>query len=248
MKKLFVWLILAGCMMQSVMASDSTSAVKRFMQKAQQAYRTAPYLSFHLLYRYANKNQPNNYIDSLAGEIAIDKNHMRMVMDDVETITNDKYTIQVMKDDKLIYLSTAKPVAVADPVSLLDTVFAHLDGVHAQIIHAEGSATLTIVFPPEQLYKTISMTMDESTGYFQKVVYELYTAGLVSQDQVAQPGKKGPYQPEGRIEVTFSRYSKGQFNDSLFSEDKYFTRLGKGNYEPSEQYKDYRIFLASANL
>lgn len=234
-------------MMHSVMASDSTSAVNHFMQKVQQAYKNTPYLSFHLLYRYANKNEPNNYIDSMAGDIAMDKNHMRMVMDDIETITNDKYTLQVIKDDKLIYLSTPKPV-VADPVSMLDTVLANLNGVRTEIVQTKGSATLNISFPPQQLYKNISMTIDESTGYFQKVVYELYTESLVSQDQMAQPGKKGLYQPEGRIEVVFSRYSKGRFNDSLFSEEKYFTRLGKGKYEPSEQYKDYRIFLASTNL
>jgi hypothetical protein len=126
----------------------------------------------------------------------------------------------------------------------------YLDGVHTQLVHNKGLATLTFFFPPQsgQSYKSIAMTMDESTGYFQKVVYELYTDGLVSQDQITQPGKPAQYQREGRIEVVFSQYRKGQFNDSIFSEDKFFTRLGKGDYKPSAQYKDYQIFLASANL
>src|SRR5438270_2900134 len=98
MKKLFVWIVLAGCMLHTNVSAanltDTTETVKHFMQKVQQAYRDAPYLSFRLLYRYANKNQPTNYIDSMAGDIAMDKNRMRLVMDDIETITNDKYTIQ----------------------------------------------------------------------------------------------------------------------------------------------------------
>jgi hypothetical protein len=250
MKKLFVWLLLAGCMMQGVRASDSTALVKQFMQKAQQAYRSTPYLSFHLLYRYANKNQPGKYIDSIAGDVAIDKNRMKMVMDGIETITNEKYTMQVIKDDKLIYLSVPKTAAMGNPIAMLDSAAGYLDGVHIRLVHNKGLATLIFSFSPQsgRPYKSIAMAIDESTGYLQKVVYELYTAGLVSQDQIAQAGKPGLYQPEGRIEVNFSQYRKGQFNDSMFSEDKYFTRRGKGNYEPSDQYKDYQIFLASSNL
>jgi len=254
MKKLFVWIVLAGCMVHTNVSganlTDTTETVKHFMQKVQQAYQNAPYLGFHLLYRYANKSQPTNYIDSMAGEIAMDKNRVRLVMDDIETITNDKYTIQVIKENKLIYLSLPKSVGVADPLSMLDTTLAHLKGVHTQIVHAKGRATLSISFPqqPEQLYKNIVMTVNESTGYLEKVVYDLYTTELVSQDQLSQTGKPGFYQPEGRIEVLFSQYRKGAFNDSLFNEDRFFTRLAKGNYEPSEQYKEYQIFLASVNL
>jgi hypothetical protein len=256
MKKLFVWVLIVchtypGIAKGSVAhLKDTTEGIKQFMQKAQQAYRNTPYLSFHLLYRYANKNQPGKYIDSVAGDIAIDKNRMKMAMDGVETITNEKYTIQVIKEEKLIYLSVPKTSAMADPVAILDSAMNYLHGVRANLVHNKGLATLTFSFPeqPGQTYKSIAMTIDESTGYFQKVVYELYTAGLVSQDQVAQPGKPGLYQQEGRIEVLFSRYKKGEFNDSLFSEDKYFTRRGKGDYEPSAQYKDYQIFLASTNL
>lgn len=92
------------------------------------------------------------------------------------------------------------------------------------------------------------MTINESTGYFEKVAYELFTEGFLSTDQIAQTGKPGTYQPEGRIEVLFSNYRQGRFNDSLFNEEIYFTRVGKGNYEPTERYKDYQIFLASSNL
>jgi hypothetical protein len=278
MKKLFVWIVLAGLLVSGdlsgaplhnlsgahqpltiascqsapdrLCATDTTETVKHFMQKVQQAYHDAPYLSFHLLYRYANKSQPANYIDSMAGEIAMDKNRLRLVMDDIETITNDKYTIQVMKENKLIYLSVPKSVGMTDPLSMLDTTLAHLQGVRTQIVHAKGLATLSISFPqqPGQLYKNIVMTVNESTGYLQKVVYDLFTSDLVSQDQLSQSGKAGLYQPEGRIEVLFSQYRKGEANDSLFNEARFFTRLAKGNYEPSEQYKDYQIFLASANL
>jgi len=92
------------------------------------------------------------------------------------------------------------------------------------------------------------MTVNEATGYFEKVVYELNTAGLLFEDQVAQAEKPNGYQTEGLIEVLFSNYRHGQFTDALFDEGAFFTRRGKGDYQPTEQYKDYQIFLASSNL
>jgi hypothetical protein len=250
MKTICIWILLAGSLLQggSALATDTTATVKYFMEKVQQAYKKTPYLSFNLLYRYANKNEPGKYIDTISGEVAMDKNRMRCVLDNIETVCTGNHTIRVVNEEKLIYVSTQAPVAMTDPVQMIDSVLQHFSGVHTQMARNKGLATLTILFPPQQQYKAISMTIDESTGFFQKVVYELYTEGLVEPDQVDQPGKPGIYQPEGIIEVLFSRYRKGQFNDSLFDENRFFTRLGKGNYEPSEKYKDYQVFLASPNL
>jgi hypothetical protein len=249
MKRIIV-LVLTGCLLVSVptTASDTTNSVKQFMQKVQQAYKSASYLSFHVVYRYANKNQPANIIDTMSGEVALDKNRMRFLIEDVETVTNDKYTIQVNNDDKLIYLSTPQPAQMSDPVAMLDSALAHFDGIRAEVMHNKGTATLILNFPPGQSYKNITMVVNEKTGYFQKVVYELYTEGLVEQDQMTGQGGNGLYESEGRIEILFSEYRQGKFTDALFNESRYFTRLAQGKYEPSSAYKDYQIFLASSKL
>jgi hypothetical protein len=182
------------------------------------------------------------------GEMAMDKDRMRFAIDDVETITTGNYIIRVMKEEKLIYLAKASPAMLTDPLNMLDTVLTQLKGVQANTVRNNGLATLHIGFPPGQPYKNISITMNESTGYFQKVVYALYTEDLVGQDLIEKPGKPAPYQSEGLIEVTFSNYRKGHVTDTLFNAGRYITRQGPGQFEPSEQYKDYRIFLASVNL
>ncbi|WP_205511893.1 hypothetical protein [Longitalea arenae] len=233
---------------RSSFSGDTTSAIKQFMQRVQQAYRSASYLSFHVHYRYANQNQPDNYIDTMSGEVAMDRNRMRYLIGDIETVTNDKYTIQVIKDQKLIYLSVPHSVQLPDPVAMLDTVLTRLDGIRTQITRNKGIATLQMNFPPGHTYKNITMSVNEATGYFQKIVYELYTEGLVEKDQLMQPGNHGTYQTEGRIEIVFSDYRQGQFTDKLFNEERYFTRLGQGKYEPSEKYRDYQLFLASPKL
>jgi hypothetical protein len=249
MKKIIL-LVLTGCVLVSMQATagDSTNAVKQFMQQVQQAYRSANFLSFHVLYRYANKSLPESYIDTMSGEVAMNRNHLRFLIDDVETITNDKYTIQVHQEEKLIYLSMPQQSPMADPVAALDSALRHFEGISARVTHAAGVATLDLNFPPGRAYKHVTMTIDEHTGYLQKVVYDMYTEGLVEKDQLMEGGGGGPYQSEGRIEIVFSQYRQGQFTDGLFSDEPYFTRLGQGKYTPTEKYKDYQIFLASPTL
>jgi hypothetical protein len=249
MKK-FILLVLSGCLLVSVqaIAGDSTNTVKQFMQKAQQAYKSASYLSFHVIYRYANKDNPKQYIDTMSGEVALDKNHMRFMIDGVETVTNDSYTIQVHNEEKLIYLSAPQSTQIAGPVAMLDSALAHLEGLRAGVVHNKGLATLTLSYPPGQTYKNIIMVIDEKTGFFDKVVYEMYTNELVEKDQLIGQGGNGQYQNEGNIEILFSNYRQGRFTDELFNETRYFNRLAKGKYEPSEKYKDYQIFLASPKL
>ena len=249
MKKIIL-LVLTGCVLVNMQAAaaDSTHVVKQFMEQVQQAYRSASFLSFHVLYRYANKNQPDNYIDTMSGEVAMNRNHVRFLLEDVETVTNDQYTIQVHKEEKLIYLTTPQQSQQADPVAAIDSALSHFEGLRTRIARIGGVATLTMTFPPGQPYKNVTMTIDEHTGYLQKVIYDMYTKGLVEQDQMVDGGSGGPYQPEGRIEIVFSQYRQGQFTDGLFSDSPYFTRLGQGKYQPTEKYKDYQIFLASPKL
>lgn len=243
-------LVLMGCLLVSMQATaaDSTLIVKKVMQKVQQAYKSASYLSFHVVYRYANKDNPKQYIDTMSGEVALNKNHMRFVIEGIETLTNDTYSLQVHKEEKLIYLSTPQPSQMADPVAMLDSALVHFKGIRTGITHNTGVATLTISFPPGQTYKNVTMVVDENTGYFKKVVYEMYTNGLVEKDQLIGEGGNGLYQNEGNVEILFSGYAQGQFTDELFNEKQYFNRLDKGKYEPTEEYKDYQIFLASPKL
>lgn len=245
-----ILLVLTGCLLvcKQATAGDSTNAVKQLMQKVQSAYKSASYLSFQVVYRYANKDNPNQYLDTMSGEVAMDKNHMRFVIEGSETVTNDTYSIRIDNEEKLIYLSTPQHTQMTDPVSMLDSALAHFEGMRAGVAYNKGLAILTLNYPPNQVYKNIVMVIDEKTGYFEKVVYELYTNELVEKDQLIGQGGSGLYQNEGNIEIVFSSYRQGQFTDELFNEARYFNRLAKGKYEPSEKYKDYQIFLASSKL
>ena len=251
---LFTAIILAAWSIQSVSAqdkradaTDSSSKIRTLMEKVQQAYHHTAYLGFRIKYLYANEGQPDKNTDSLTGEVEMDKGRCRFVIDGTETVLTDKYAIQVMNADKAIYLSAAHHAGMSNPVSMLDSVFAHIEGIHTDLQEQGQSDVLTLRFPPGGTYSLIRIQVDARTGYFQKITYFLYTAGLVGQEMIEGPGHPGPYQSKGQVNIIFSHYEQGRFDDTLFKEGNFFTKTA-GRFEPAGHYKDYHIFLASSNL
>ena len=232
---------------QSTRTEGSTPGLRAFENRLKMAYGNAAYLAFSVKYRYANERLPQAYLDSLSGEVQMDKGRSRTVIDGMETVITGRYAIQVMREEKMIYLAAAHPTNSANPLPMLDSVFAHIDGIKSTVEKVDGSDILTLDFPPGQAYTKMQMVIDDRTGYFQRVEYSLNTAGLVGQEMVERPGHPAPYQSRGRIEIVFTNYKQGHFDDRVFSEGNFFTRIS-GRYEPAGPYKDYHIYLASSNL
>jgi hypothetical protein len=226
---------------------NDTGTVRRFLEKTHRAYLAADRLSFKVWYGYANLRQPGKYIDTLSGKFAIHRNNMYSMIGGTETVVNARFTIQVIEDEKLIYLARTSRKDVMDPLRMLDSLLLQAEKGQAVIVPGKQSSTLNIHFEPGQSYRNISITIDEQSGFFQKVTYDLFAADWVNEEQISQPGKPSQYEKEGRVEIIFSNYQKGKFNDSLFEESAYFTRQG-ASFEPAERYSGYRVFVASPNL
>jgi hypothetical protein len=236
---LFFWSIIYG--------QGYDTAVIIFLKKVHNAYAQPGKLSFQVDYRYSNKSQPGKALDSMSGNISMDKDRMYFNIAGSETIINSKYSIKIIPDEQLIYLGKVQRDGLMDPVSILDTLLVKAAGGHASLVKGKQTSTLHIRYPETNMYKQVSMTIDERTGLFQKVVYDIRTAGLVTDEEIAQPGHPAPYESEGKVEVVFSKYQKGNFTDSLFDETQYVKRQGN-NFEPTARYNGYRVFVASPNL
>ena len=239
--------VTAAAKAQPPMATDGQDSLNTLSQKVRKAYEKAAYLSFRVRYLYANEGQPGQYIDSLTGEVEMDKGRSRIVVDGMETVLTNRYAIHVIKDDKLIYLAAPGRSVGENPVGMLDSVFAHVQGVHSRLRNAGGLNILDLDFPPGQPYTRMELSIDDKTGYFRRVAYWVNTVGLVSRDMIATPGHPAPYQSRGEIDIVFTDYQQGRFDDGLFKEDHFFTKTA-GRYQPSDRYKDYHIYLASSNL
>jgi hypothetical protein len=250
MKKILItgmFLLTAATIYAQTGAVNDPASVKRFLEKTHRAYLEADRLSFQVQYRYANSNQPGKYVDTLSGQVAMDKNNTRYLIAGTETMVNEKYTIQVLPEEKLIYLSKTRRNAMMDPLNLLDSFLLQAGRGKTTSSTSKQLSTLTIRFGPGQLYKSISITIDEQTGFFQKLTYDLYAKDWVDDTQINQPDRPAPYEREGRVEIIFTNYQKGKVNGSLFDETTYFTRYGN-SFEPTERYNGYRVFVASPNL
>jgi hypothetical protein len=232
---------------QEVGAQQGQEKIKTLLVKMQRAYQQASYLEFRVAYYYANQKVPGQHMDSLFGKVQMDKNRCRFAIDNTETVVTDKYTIQVMKEEKAMYLSRARHSGMMDPVGITDSILAHMEGVQAKVEEQGGSEMLTMSFPPGKMYTRITMALDARTGFLQRVIYDLHTAPLVGQEMIDKPGHPGPYQSEGQVDVIFSGYRNGSFGDAAFDEKKFFNHV-ENRFEPAGSYKDYHIFLASSNL
>ena len=245
----WVWLLTlpAAVGAQPVANRSGQDSLKVLSQKIRKAYEKTAYLSFRVRYLYANEGQPGKYIDSAAGEVDMDKGRSRIVVDGMETILTDKYAIHVINDDKLIYLASPGHDAAPDPVSMLDSVFAHIEGIRTRLQMTNGMDVLDLDFPPGQTYSKMEISIDDRSGYIRRVAYWVNTSGLVSQEMIAGPDHAAPYQSRGEIDIVFSDYQQGRFDDRVFKADNFFTKVA-GQYQPSDRYKDYHIYLASSNL
>ena len=232
---------------QTLAAGDTSAALKGFIRKIEHAYGNADYLEFRVKYRYANEGQPGQYLDSLSGEVEMDKGRSRTVLAGMETVLNGRYLIQILPESKAIYLASAPAATVRNPLPMLDSLFAHIAGIQTAVEYRGGSDILTLNLPKGQPYSKLQMRIDDRTGYFQEVDYAVNTAGLVGEKMIESPGHSAPYQSRGWIVILFSDYQQGHFDDRLFREDNFFTRVA-GRYEPAARYKDYHIYVTSSNL
>jgi hypothetical protein len=240
-------LLVSGAGAGQVQAQAAEDSVRPLLEKMQQAYKQAAYLSFNVKYLYANQGHPDRPNDSLLGMFQIDRDRCRFIIDGTETLVTSRHTIRVMPGERLMYLSGATHQGLIDPVSLMDSAFRNLKGGYLLVQHEEKADVVSIAFPAGQMYTRIEIAIDRRTGYMDRIVYSLHTEELVGKSLVRSPGHDGPYEPEGQVQVHFSNYRQKAFGDAVFNEDNFITQVG-GKYQPAGQYKEYQLFLASPNL
>lgn len=226
-------------------AQDKLGRIRSLLVRVEQAYRNAGELQFEVAYSFANLHSPDKPLETMSGEVQMDQSRCRFVIDGAETVVTEHFMIRVLPDQHLLYVSSAAHPDLMDPVGSLDSVLANLQGIQVDLVEDGATQTLTFRFPPGRRYNRITMTIDEHTALLQDVAYDIQTQGLVSRDEVVGQGQGGQYEQEGIMDIHFSGYRHGGFDEDLFSDDRYLTKSGD-TYGPSARYKDYRVFLANS--
>lgn len=226
-------------------AQQQIQSMSDFIRQIHQVYNQEQELDFRVQYRYAGEESPIVYSDSSEGLVQMDKGRSRVLIEGIETVMNGRYTIQVIDEEKLIYVSgSSGGKAFANPAVMLDSAFAHIRGLQSAIESSDQAITLHLVFPPGYAYKKISMTIDPKTFLFTRILYHLFTESFVGKEEGGTPGD---HKPEGWVEVSFKDYGHGRFSASLFDEGQYFVKT-ENDIVAAPRFPGYRVFIATPNL
>ena len=229
----------------SSMAQNNDTRIKDVLYKVQAAYKNVAYLSFTVHYAYANRDNLIQPVDTMDGVVQMNGQRSHVSLSGIETLVTDQYSIQVLPQDKLLYVSSAPSPSVMDPVGSVDSVLPYLDKFRTSLTEEGGNDVLMIYFPTGGRFTQVRMMVDDKTGFLKEMVYSLSTSGLVTNDQLKASGKGGAYQAQGQVSIRFSDYRRGAFGDSVFDLGNYLTKRD-GHYVPSKSYDGYQIFWAKS--
>lgn len=229
------------------MAQQGQEAAKAILEKMQAAYARSSYLSFDVMYLYANESQAGHPMDSLPGEFQMDKKRVRFTIDGTETLVTPLHSIRVQPEERLIFLGRSAEGTQVDPASMVDSLLSRINGSDVQITDAEGRQVIGIQLPPGLQYKRVEIVVDKQTNFLEGITYFLKTEGLVGQELIKDGSHDGPYETDGRVRIVFSHYRQQAFGDAVFDESHFINRVD-GVYQPAASYKGYQLILASPNL
>jgi hypothetical protein len=225
--------------------SNEDSAINIFKELCTK-YKNADHLSFRLHYSYRNEiNQ--RPLDSLMGNVMINKNDYHVQLGNTEIIHNSNYNIMLFKDDSLMYLTKSDSVkTVSNPVSLIDTMLLKIKGLNIFLSKNQWNQLITINFPAGMDYKQIIFFIDTKTGYLTKTKYVLKASLIENNNHTALGTSKG-LNEWVIVETILNHYQNNTFGDNEFDDKKYFTKE-EGGYRTTSAYKGYKIFEGGTNL
>jgi hypothetical protein len=216
------------------------------LKKVQSYYYAHP-LSFRVKYIYAAENAPDKPLDSLSGRMEVSGSNFHYWLDSTETIRNDRYSIVLFKEDRIMYL--AKPSANAaapDPLQLMQAALEKAGLSNCEVTVSGRNKEFRMFFKPGAPYRQMDMTIDTLSGYMQSMRYVVKTAMLMEVQDSDQARLQG-YDEYSIVQASFEHYRRIPDDPARFNEQTFFYKEGN-EYVTTQAYKDYKIFVGTPNL
>ncbi|MDB5250686.1 MAG: hypothetical protein JWQ40_5080 [Segetibacter sp.] len=246
MRKVHIAIIAVFCLVNTVRGQANGKLIAE-MKRLQETYSIGSTLSFDVKYVYATESKPEIYLDSMMGSMEINGNNYRIILNNTETIKNDRYIIHLFKDDKLIYLTKPNSGETGNgPGALIDSVFRNISSLSYTIDSNKIVKRIVLNFPTQSSFKTVVFTINKATGYIIKARYLVKTEQLL-ETQNREKEAADQYDEYAIVEASYSNYKKDYRSPYSFDEKTVFVKSGN-EYVPAEKFKDYSIFLGSPNL
>jgi hypothetical protein len=207
-------------------------------------YRESKYLSFDVTYRYASEQQPGNYLDSLTGSYKLNGSNYWYSLDNTEVVGSKDYSVLLFKEDHVMYLAPPASRGRIDFLSSMDSFLVKRDNIICSLREEEGRKKLLLSFGAGSPCKSIEYSIDKGSGYLTRI------RQIVRAGQLYDPAVKNAVDPDSAyaiIEMDFSDYRTGSFDDKLLDTGNYFKKEGQ-QYVTVAPYDTYKIVLGAPNL
>lgn len=243
--------ILIVCASVALTKAQHANDIKKIAEEFKHlstVYKQKASVSYDIKYVYTNESTPGIILDSLSGTVELNGDNYRSVLDSTETIKNKRYVIMLFKEDKVMYL--AKPgnkEFLVNPGAVIDSLLSTMPDLQFATEVNEKFKTIRIVFPPAMPYKSISVTIDTSTGFIVKAKYIVKTEQLADTKTSLSDADGAAYDAYAIVEAQFNNYRINTIDANRFDEKTFFKKEGK-DFIVTNAYKDYKIFVGTLNL
>lgn len=216
------------------------------MQKLQEAY-TANGLRYDFRYTYAGAHEPGRILDSLSGSMEMSAAGMKMVMRNMEFITNPRFAIVLFKEDKVMYLYKPNSVPVTDPLHQVRTLMESGLVNQVDVVKENRNRRIHIGFDSLSTVRTIDMNITPGSGLLSSVKYILQTEMMKAGRPLtnAEQQKFGPLALVSMYFLAYGSLPGGSY--APLQEQTYFT-IVNGEYKATAAYSEYQIYKGSPNL
>ena len=236
--------------MEPLMAQQEVPGLKEagtVLEMLGTEYKIHP-VSFGVTYTYSNEHTPDELLDSVKGKIEMNGDNYRCLLDSTETIHNDKYSIVLFKEDKLMYLSGPGPASVNEnPLSLMQSMLEKAGATACKISSVKSYKIIHIDFSAEAACKQIEMTIDTVSKRLLSMQYLIKTELLTGTDgETAKNAAKG-YDAFALVRVSFYNYQYIQPGSNRFDDRSFFYKEAT-EFKTTPAYSDYKIFVGTPNL
>lgn len=224
---------------------DAKAQASVLLRQLVNRYQPVNGLSFDIMYKYAQSNAPQLYLDSVSGNYKISGSRYWYRIDSTESIRTGDYHITLFREDDIMYLARPSVNNVsADPLAMIDSMLLQKQNVNYAVRQEANVQVVSLGFVSSRPYKKIEYHIDQQTGYLKKMV-SVVSPGLISEGM--DPMLESENFNHAIVEMYFSNYQEGPIDNNLFDTSHYFIKQGT-EYTTVAPFQNFKIFLGSTGL
>ncbi|MGE7777030.1 hypothetical protein ACQKLP_20085 [Chitinophaga sp. NPDC101104] len=245
LKKILIILVCSVTAVSLRAQQADTARLFGEMRQLHAAY-SASGLRYDFRYTYAGAGRPERILDSLSGSVEMSAAGIRMVMANMEFVSNPRYAIVLFKDDKVMYLYKPNGIPPNDPLAQVRALMGTELVAKVDVRQEERNRKISILFDSLASVKSIDLNIQPSNGLLTSAKYLMNTE-LMKSGRPLTDAERQQFGPLALVCMYFLRYEVLPADKSPVHESAYFT-ISNGTYQTTPAFSDYQIYKGSPNL